>query len=96
MKLGVQICSEFEWRSTKRILGIRNDKLKRQPFGECFEHRIGKQKNFGVKLDKLKSGVIHKKVGHHKITLSAKSIAHRALRKSSFFLAKDLSFIFEK
>ena len=44
MKLGVQVCSELEWRSTKRILGIRNDKLKRQPFRECFEHRIGKQK----------------------------------------------------
>jgi len=44
MKLGVQVCSDLEWQSTKRILGIGIDKLQRQPFGECFEHRIGKEK----------------------------------------------------
>ena len=50
----------------------------------------------GVRFEKLRYDFIRKKVGHHKITLSAKSIAHRALRKSSFFLAKELSFILEK
>jgi adenosylhomocysteine nucleosidase len=43
MKLAIQICSEFEWGATKSILKITKDKLHRQPFGDYFEHQIGRQ-----------------------------------------------------
>jgi len=42
MKFGVQICSELEWQNTKGILSIKNDKIRQQPFGEYFEHMIGR------------------------------------------------------
>ena len=43
MKLAIQICSELEWGITKSILKITKDKLYRQPFGDYFEHQIGRQ-----------------------------------------------------
>jgi len=44
MKLALQICSELEWESTKNIFEIGNEKLKQQPFGEWFEHVVGKHR----------------------------------------------------
>lgn len=43
MKLAIQICSEFEWGTTKSILKITKGKLHRQPFGDYFGHQIGRQ-----------------------------------------------------
>lgn len=43
MKLAIQICSELEWGTTKSILKITKDKLHHQPFGDYFEHQIGRQ-----------------------------------------------------
>ena len=41
MKLAIQICSEFEWGTTKSILKITKGKLYHQPFGDYFEKQIG-------------------------------------------------------
>ena len=41
MKLVIQICADREWTSTKKILKIKGDKLRRQPFGEYFEYPMG-------------------------------------------------------
>lgn len=43
MKLVIQICAELEWESTKNILKATRDRLRRQPFGEYFQHTVGKQ-----------------------------------------------------
>jgi nucleoside phosphorylase len=41
MKLAIQICSELEWSSTKSILRIGRDQLRKQPYGEYFNYRVG-------------------------------------------------------
>ena len=45
MKLGIQICSELEWSSTKSILKIGAGQLRKQPYGEYFNHRFGKHRS---------------------------------------------------
>jgi adenosylhomocysteine nucleosidase len=42
MKLAIQICAELEWEFTKANVGVAKNRLRTQPFGECFWHRIGK------------------------------------------------------
>jgi len=42
MKLAIQICSELEWISTKSILRLGRDQLRKYPYGEHFNYRVGK------------------------------------------------------
>jgi nucleoside phosphorylase len=44
MKFVIQICAELEWKCSKSILKIKKSTLRPQPFGECFEHAIGKHR----------------------------------------------------
>jgi adenosylhomocysteine nucleosidase len=41
LKLGIQICSDLEWKSVKEILQVRKAHLYQQPFGEYFTHSSG-------------------------------------------------------
>jgi nucleoside phosphorylase len=45
MRLSIQICSELEWRSTKSILKIGRDQLRKQPYGEYFNYRVGQHRS---------------------------------------------------
>jgi len=45
MKLSIQICSELEWGSTKSILKIGRDQLRKQPSGEYFNYRVGQHRS---------------------------------------------------
>jgi len=44
MILGIQICSNLEWKSVKRHLGIEPARLQRQPFGERFQYSVNSHK----------------------------------------------------
>lgn len=45
MRLAIQICSEIEWRSTKSILKIGRGQLRKQPYGEYFNYRVGQHRS---------------------------------------------------
>jgi adenosylhomocysteine nucleosidase len=42
MKLAIQICSEHEWKSIKSILKVDRGQLRKQPYGDYFNHRVGR------------------------------------------------------
>ena len=44
MKLCIHICSEDEWKETVSALKVKKSKLRRQPYGEFFDHSFGKTK----------------------------------------------------
>jgi nucleoside phosphorylase len=45
MNLAIQICSELEWKSTKAILKIGRDQLRKQTYGEYLNYRVGKHRS---------------------------------------------------
>jgi nucleoside phosphorylase len=45
VRLCIQICSNLEWRSLKRILAIGQPKILRQSFAKYFEHRLGRNES---------------------------------------------------